>query len=208
MFMKAITLILFFALILSSQAPCQTVLLDSHSQPAQNFFQLESNAKNNISIEMSRKKGFKPLNRYVQLMKSRVDSNGFIPNAREILSAYQDFSKNKNPHIQSTGVWQEVGPRSPQLGQNKQLSGSGRINCIEFSKADSNLIWAGSASGGLWKSNDRGNSWEVIDFTEFLSMGVSDIAVSSSDPNTLYVATGDADGSSFLGCYSDRKSVV
>lgn len=200
--MKIKIYILFLIFFFGNNIYCQNILLDSNNSKIDNFFKLEQNFNANFHQDMVKKKGYKPLSRYVNFMKSRVDSYGKFSDPRHIYNAYRNFNIDKNPAKQSNVIWKEVGPRSPQIGSNKQLSGSGRINCIEFASNDSNLIWAGSASGGLWRSNDRGKSWEVIDFTEFLSMGVSDIAISKANPNILYVATGDADGGSFLGCYS------
>ncbi len=116
---------------------------------------------------------------------------------------YNNFLDKKSVEkTQSLAQWREEGPRTPQTGIDKRFSGSGRVNCIAISHTEPNKIWAGAASGGLWKSTNRGEEWAVVPFTEFLSIGISDIQISKSDPNIMYAATGDVNGGSFFGCYS------
>jgi|YNPMSStandDraft_1061717.scaffolds.fasta_scaffold03342_2 hypothetical protein len=199
-----ITFIYIFFLAFSLQNTFSKIYLIKEEKSPANFFELKENIEKNAPKNIDKQKGFKPVRRLEYLRSFRIDSSGKIPSAMSIFKEHTKFlSKAKiiNP-LQHNQNWQEIGPRSPQRGSNKQLSGSGRINCIAFDPNDSNLIWAGAASSGLWKSTNRGKSWEVVPFTEFLSMGVSDIAISSQNPDIIYVATGDADGSSFFGCYS------
>ena len=54
-------------------------------------------------------------------------------------------------------------------------------------------MWVGSPSGGLWKTIDGGETWyETTD--DLPLIGVSDIAVDPTNPDIIYMATGDADG--------------
>lgn len=39
------------------------------------------------------------------------------------------------------------------------ISGIGRIDAIEIDPANSNIIYAGSPSGGLWKTVGGGTNW-------------------------------------------------
>ena len=49
--------------------------------------------------------------------------------------------------------------------------------------------YAGTAGGGLWKSNDSGRSWRAVsDGAPITAVGA--LAVAPSDPSTLYVGTG------------------
>lgn len=63
----------------------------------------------------------------------------------------------------------------------------GRTRAILVDRNDRNIVYAGSVSGGLFKSTNRGNTWSrVANFTEVLS--VSSLA---QTPNgTIYVGTG------------------
>jgi photosystem II stability/assembly factor-like uncharacterized protein len=51
--------------------------------------------------------------------------------------------------------------------------------------------YAATASGGVWKSVDAGHIWKPI-FEDEATSSVGSIAVAASDPNVIYVGTGEA----------------
>jgi hypothetical protein len=77
----------------------------------------------------------------------------------------------------------------------------GRIDCIAVSPVDSNIIWAGSPTGGLWKSTNNGLSWTTNTDT-LPRLGVSDIVIDPKNPAIMYIAMGDRDNPSSSGNWS------
>jgi photosystem II stability/assembly factor-like uncharacterized protein len=68
--------------------------------------------------------------------------------------------------------------------------------CIAFHPTDSNIIYAGSASGGLWKTETQGigrYAWKSIP-TGFPVLGVSSIAINPDNPDVIYIGTGEVHG--------------
>jgi photosystem II stability/assembly factor-like uncharacterized protein len=55
-------------------------------------------------------------------------------------------------------------------------------------------IYAATGSGGLWKSVNNGTTWESI-FDNQPVISIGDIAVAPSDPNVVWVGTGEATSS-------------
>ncbi|MEO8576333.1 MAG: glycosyl hydrolase [Gemmatimonadales bacterium] len=53
------------------------------------------------------------------------------------------------------------------------------------------LIYAASASGGVWKSNNAGTTWEPI-FDNETTSSIGDIAIAPSNPEIVWVGTGEA----------------
>jgi photosystem II stability/assembly factor-like uncharacterized protein len=56
---------------------------------------------------------------------------------------------------------------------------------------DPSTWYAATAAGGVWKSSDAGLHWKGI-FDEEAASSIGSIAVAPSDPNVLYVGTGEA----------------
>ena len=54
-----------------------------------------------------------------------------------------------------------------------------------------NVIYIGAATGGLWKTTNAGITWEPL-FEDMPTQSIGDIAVSESDPNIVWVGTGEA----------------
>ena len=141
--------------------------------------------------------GWKQYKRWEHFWETRTMPDGTFPNGSVILRNYLKDSKNqrtKNDGMQSQ-EWSLLGPiNTPEEITNSRQQGLGRVNVVRFDPKNVNVIWAGSATGGVWKSTDGGSSWKTFPFTNFLSLGISDIAISPKDPNVVYVSTGDDDG--------------
>lgn len=79
------------------------------------------------------------------------------------------------------GRWESLGP----------LNMSGRITDIELHPDDDRIVYAGSASGGIYLSENGGVDWTPI-FDESNSLSIGDIAISETDPDIIYAGTGEA----------------
>ncbi len=66
----------------------------------------------------------------------------------------------------------------------------GRLDDIQGSEKDPMLLYIGFATGGLWKSTDGGNHWHS-QFDGFANESIGAIAVAPSDPNVVYVGSGE-----------------
>jgi len=76
----------------------------------------------------------------------------------------------------------------------------GRYNCTAIHPANPNIIYAGAACGGIFKTLNGGTSWTpIFDNQPFLSVGC--ITFDPKNPNTLWAGTGDPNisGSCYIG---------
>lgn len=69
---------------------------------------------------------------------------------------------------------------------------SGRIVAIDVVVNNPNIIYLGSASGGVWKTENSGNSWTPV-FDEQPIQNIGSIAIQQSNPNIVWVGTGEGD---------------
>jgi len=145
--------------------------------------------------------GYKQYRRWEHHMACKVGAAGVIKNFDIIdQAAYKDVIKGQ-PSIstrQTHGYWQDLGPHDYVDPAPNSSAALGRINCLAFHPTDSNTLYAGGAVGGLWKTENHGDTWECIT-NNFTSIGISDIAVDPVHPDTIYILTGDGDGAN---CFS------
>lgn len=67
---------------------------------------------------------------------------------------------------------------------------SGRVTTIDVVLDDPNLIYVGTASGGLWKSTSGGMDWTpIFDDEDILSIGA--VAIDQNNPDIIWVGTGE-----------------
>ncbi len=86
---------------------------------------------------------------------------------------------------------------SPQLfnGLSWRLVGpfrAGRVVAVSGVPGSNGTFYFGGVDGGVWKTTDAGTVWKpVFDHEPVASIGA--IAVAPSDPNVIYVGTGESD---------------
>ncbi len=91
--------------------------------------------------------------------------------------------QNKAVHKTEPAPWYPIGPHNM----------AGRTLALAFNPQNANTIWAGSASGGLWRSYSAGRgaaAWQRV-HTGHPVLGVSSIAFAPSDSTVLYIGTGE-----------------
>lgn len=67
---------------------------------------------------------------------------------------------------------------------------SGRITALAVDPVRPEVIYAGAASGGVWRSRSGGTAWEPI-FDEAPTQGVGSIAINPRNPDEIWVGTGE-----------------
>lgn len=124
----------------------------------------------------------------------RINADGSFPKSGHLIKERRKYFNQQKEKALSNYIanW------TPFLTGNTTSTGRGRIDCIAINPVDSNIIWAGSPTGGLWKSIDGGENWTTNTDT-FEVIGISDIAINPQNPDIIYVATGDRDS---YKCYS------
>ncbi|MFM7154265.1 MAG: WD40/YVTN/BNR-like repeat-containing protein, partial [Bacteroidota bacterium] len=138
-----------------------------------------------------RGKGFKVFKRWEHYWEYRVNPDGSFPSPETLLAGLEDYNQLLNTSSNkgnSMAAWTAMGPTTTGGG----YAGLGRINAIAFHPTNSSIIWVGSPSGGLWKTTDGGATWST-GYDNFSVLGVSSILITPSNPNIMYVATGDGD---------------
>jgi photosystem II stability/assembly factor-like uncharacterized protein len=73
----------------------------------------------------------------------------------------------------------------------------GRFNCITKDPVNTAVFYAGSATGGIWKTSDNCQTWNPV-FDDFSYLAISDIKVRATNNNVVYAATGDKNISGYM----------
>ena len=83
-----------------------------------------------------------------------------------------------------------TGPQLTQLEFRHIGPVGNRISAVYGVPDDPRIYYAGAASGGLWKSEDGGLYWQPV-FDEQDAHSIGSLDVSPSDPNVVWVGTGE-----------------
>jgi photosystem II stability/assembly factor-like uncharacterized protein len=66
----------------------------------------------------------------------------------------------------------------------------GRIDDFAVVESNPNIVYVGTASGGVWKTTNNGTTWTPVFDKEGVST-IGDIAIAPSDPAVVWVGTGE-----------------
>jgi hypothetical protein len=142
--------------------------------------------------------GYKQFERWYEFWSAKCDQHGVFPAPDNVIKEYKKFLRNNLTPRSSTGNWISLGPFVGPPSTTGIPIGTGRISGIAFHPTNANIVYCGAPQGGFWRSTDKGVNW--ISSTDNLpTLGVSDIAVIPSSPNTIFIATGDRDASDATG---------
>ena len=67
---------------------------------------------------------------------------------------------------------------------------SGRVTAIDVVHQSPDVMYVGTASGGLWKSTSGGIKWDPI-FDKELTASIGAVAIQQSNPSVIWVGTGE-----------------
>jgi len=167
-------------------------------EPGHNFYEIQEAFNKYFETHDPHEKGngFKPFKRWEYMVGPRVYPSGNLALLNQKLDNFNAFLKeNVSFKLMSSSTWTAVGPMGNMSGLANGLPRkAGRDNFITFHPTIATTFWVGTPAGGLWKTTDGGTTWSTN--TDQLSViGCSDLAIDPSNPNIMYLATGDGDAS-------------
>ena len=162
-------------------------LVQDAIQYLDNYYEENFFSKGIKKTEMSGT-GYKPYQRLKWFYELRANEEGVIPYLKR-WNSFMESKENlfKDNNVTVTANWISMGPTN--IG--------GRMISHAFDPTNSEILWVGSAAGGLWRTINGGDSWEAM--TDYLpSLAVGAIAINPSDRNIMMLGSGEAYGWRFM----------
>jgi len=170
-----------------------TGLLNSQSVTVRNFYEISREQNEYFNRVGKDKPGYKQFKRWEWYYSTRLGGNGqLVDNHQLNQEAVRRMSLSGAGSTGltnvTTGSWSALGPGFV----NSADKGIGRANRIAFHPTNPNILYVAGATGGLWISSDAGANW--FSYSEGIpNMSLSGVAVDYTNPNIIYILTGDAD---------------
>jgi photosystem II stability/assembly factor-like uncharacterized protein len=202
---KTIAIIpLLIVMFIPSKIHTQELDANQINEPQTFYEARELYQKSYENIENKKGAGWKQFKRWEYFWDMRTWPDGKFPDMHKQYKAIVKTHKESNDvTLALKADWKEIGPiNTPQNQLPYKADGLGRLNCVTIHPQNSDIIWVGAAAGGAWKTTNGGSTWIEADMTNFLSIGVSYIEISKTDPNLMFIASGDANGISMTSNYS------
>ncbi|RLD42385.1 MAG: hypothetical protein DRI89_07400 [Bacteroidetes bacterium] len=150
--------------------------------------------------EIEKSSGYKPFKRWENHWRDRIYADGTRRPANEAFNSYFQFRETMGQRDNEfTGDWENLGPiEKPGNAGTGQPNGNGRINAIAFHPTDADILYIGAPAGGLWVTEDGGETW-TSNTDSLPTLGVSSILIDYSNTDIIYIGTGDRDAGDAVG---------
>ena len=138
--------------------------------------------------------------------KNKLDKKSYPEENFWYQRSYPDFDFSMDTYVKSMKKAIATSKEnSKKFRQNTKVNGSGydtpwklegptniggRINTVISHPQNPNIIYAGCAKGGVFRTLDNGESWQPI-FDEQPFLAIGHIAFNPQNPDEVFVATGD-----------------
>ena len=147
---------------------------------------------------------------WTQLMYAENQDEGAVIEAYRNYYKKHEFFKNKHtqyykrwvrnlsrttqpiknsPKSKSSNQWECIGPWDfdKDAASRSYAPGAAHVYTVEQSISNPNILYAGTATAGAWKSTDKGVNWELI--TRNLDLGtVYALEIDFSNPDIVYIS--------------------
>ena len=112
---------------------------------------------------------------YLLFLKAAFSQQPISP----LESSFHSYRKMKNETLYKL-EWISLGP----------VLNSARADVVQLDAKNPGTMYVGFGSGGLWKTTNHGITWNSI-FEEKSSTSIGDVELAPSNPNIIYLATGE-----------------
>jgi photosystem II stability/assembly factor-like uncharacterized protein len=101
--------------------------------------------------------------------------------SQSVSGTTSDRTPRYDPKLYQAMQWRLIGPFR-----------GGRVTAVAGVPSQPMTFYMGATGGGVWKTEDGGLTWRNVSDGYFKTGSIGAIAVAESDPNVIYVGTGEA----------------
>ncbi|MEN8927478.1 MAG: T9SS type A sorting domain-containing protein [Flavobacteriales bacterium] len=177
--------------------------------PSFNFYEVCKEADKYFAENgMGKGSGYKGYQRWKNENESKFAPSGDRTNVdpRFVAKEYRKFlASQKNAETSRnnvhTGSWRDLGPYTLDSITGHYSAGLGRIVTSYIHKANPQIMYVGSRSGGFWKSTNGGLSWQGGSTDTLVASGVGTITASSTNPDSILIGVQNGGNNYSHGIY-------
>ena len=150
--------------------------------------QIKNNYKQKKNIKKTNsKKGIEQIADYQRQIRKGINEASSTYKKGYLIEAYNKAIKRSSSRKSVSSinaVFTERGPNNVP----------GRSRGIAIDPTNSDRWFIGTVGGGLWKTEDRGTTWSSLTDYKIPNLSTSTVVMSQTNPNVLYVGTGEPFG--------------
>ncbi|MDC1395528.1 hypothetical protein N8368_03405, partial [Bacteroidia bacterium] len=201
---KSVSLLTFIFLLFSAngQTPAYKEMMDDNSY---NFYEVVKAAESYFDANGSGKgSGWKGYERWKSENESKYAPSGDRYNVDHYMAtnAYKELASNSNLKAKGSfdNGWVELGPWDANNRTSHYSPGIGRVETFWVNPTNDEHMYLGSRSGGFWRTNNGGTTWENT--TDYLvASGVPTLSVNPANYNEILISVNHGGAGNTHGIY-------
>ncbi len=87
-------------------------------------------------------------------------------------------------------TWTNIGSAPARSNGEVFPNSAGRVGAIAIDPRDPNVVYAGTSTGGVWKTTNGGTSWTALGDGQ-VTLSIGSLLLDPRNPNTVYAGTGE-----------------
>jgi len=197
--MRFVKLAALLLLVYSFSSP-NNVKVGAQDTESKKVFSEEEDADLPSGVKIDKEEYFRLRNEQVEMLRgtdtAQKDSRSRAIRQMERSETALD-QKRADLNQPLAALWNPLGPAPIPISAT--TSYSGRVSAIAVHPTNPNIVYVGTAQGGLYRTLNGGATWTPM-LDGGLSLVIGSVTIAPSDPTTVFVGTGEATlcGS---GCY-------
>ncbi len=120
---------------------------------------------------------------------AQADGRIVLPTIKEYF-AQLDRDNQEEQFRASTNKWRNIGPNTTYSREGKIKDSQACIYRIAVAPSDHNILYSGAETGVVFRSSNKGETWQACDGTHNFGGAIYSIAVHPTNPNIVYVGGG------------------
>lgn len=119
-----------------------------------------------------------------------VEKRHYQQQQTQYIQQYQQLQQQRSPN----SIWQGIGPFDfdKKAASTSYSCGAAHVYTVEKAASNSNILYAGTATAGIWKSLDNGKNWSLTT-SDLMITTVRALEIAHNNPQVVY-ASSDLDG--------------
>ena len=111
------------------------------------------------------------------------------PGVAELAERERSLLSQRTAMRGNAGTWSFLGPKQTfDTDGLTTVTWQTNIYAIDIALSNPNILYAGGETGGLWKTTDKGQNWQLLTLN-VLHGAFGAVIIHPTDPNTVYAGT-------------------
>ncbi len=121
---------------------------------------------------------------------AQADGRIVLPTIKEYFAQLDKVNQEKEQFRATTKKWRNIGPNATYSREGKIKDSQACVYRLAVAPSNHNVVYCGAETGVVFRSTDKGQTWQACDGTHNFGGAIFSVAVHPTNPDIVYVGGG------------------